>query len=365
MYKLVISTLFGLLLFSNTAMALCSSYPYTLTNGTTADATQVMADFSCAALTQGATLDNASFTSSASFLTPIALVRPDASHAASVNFKTAGANQWSIGMDPIAGVAGDLMFYNVATNSTQMILKGNGVSGIGTANPAGVFEVQKNQNATTEFYFTNNDSTNSSSRAAINLVGGSRTLQLVAIQSDHEYVNYTNGTNLYFDEGPNIRLEIQSGGNVGIGTASPSYLLTVNGTAYATGAAGALSDVRHKKNIVALPGGALNEVMRLRPVSFLWKEPRDEGMKGRQTGFIAQEVEQVLPSVVLTQSNTEKTKGLKYNELIAVLAKALQEEQVEIDSLKSEVRSQTASVSVLEQKVRYLTSERTVRTAQR
>ena len=48
MYKLALGITFGVLLFSNTAMATCSSYPYTLTNGTTADATQVMADLNCA-----------------------------------------------------------------------------------------------------------------------------------------------------------------------------------------------------------------------------------------------------------------------------------------------------------------------------
>lgn len=40
------------------AQAACSSYPNSLTNGTTADATQVMANFNCAALTSGATLVN-------------------------------------------------------------------------------------------------------------------------------------------------------------------------------------------------------------------------------------------------------------------------------------------------------------------
>jgi hypothetical protein len=57
------------------------------------------------------------------------------------------------------------------------------------------------------------------------------------------------------------KLTVTSGGNVGIGTTSPSYLLQVNGTAYATGAAGALSDIRHKKEIAPLKDGALADVM--------------------------------------------------------------------------------------------------------
>jgi hypothetical protein len=67
MYKLGIGIAFGLLLFNGTAMAACSSYPYILTNGQTADATQVMADFNCAALTSGATLNNVALTGSIIF----------------------------------------------------------------------------------------------------------------------------------------------------------------------------------------------------------------------------------------------------------------------------------------------------------
>ena len=41
---------------------ICSSYPYTLTNGQVADANQVMANFNCAALTSGSTLASPAFT---------------------------------------------------------------------------------------------------------------------------------------------------------------------------------------------------------------------------------------------------------------------------------------------------------------
>lgn len=53
MLKIVLVACAGLLLLCGEAMATCSSYPYNLTNGTTADATQVMANFNCAALTDG------------------------------------------------------------------------------------------------------------------------------------------------------------------------------------------------------------------------------------------------------------------------------------------------------------------------
>lgn len=135
-----------------------------------------------------------------------------------------------------------------------------------------------------------------------------------------------------------------SGGNVTIGTTNAQYTLTVNGTAYASGAAGALSDIRHKKNVQSLPDGALTIVEKLRPVTYEWKDPKDSGMKGTEMGFIAQEVEKVMPSMVLTQDDKEKTKGLKYNEFSALIAKAVQELKHIVDGVIADVKKLAARV---------------------
>lgn len=50
------------LALSTPAAALCTSYPNTLTNGTTADGGQVMANFNCAALTSGSTINGLTLT---------------------------------------------------------------------------------------------------------------------------------------------------------------------------------------------------------------------------------------------------------------------------------------------------------------
>ena len=71
-------------------------------------------------------------------------------------------------------------------------------------------------------------------------------------------------------------------------------------------------------------------------------------MKGLQIGFIAQEVEKVLPEVVLTEPNEEKTKGLKYNEIIPVLTKAIQELKAEKDA---ELASKNAEIKELQQQI--------------
>ena len=125
------------------------------------------------------------------------------------------------------------------------------------------------------------------------------------------------------------------GGNFAINTDTASYKLHVNGTAYATGAAGALSDLRHKKNIVSTLKG-INELMRLNPVEFEWNEDKvtDSGMSGVHLGFIAQEIMEILPNTVLIQPNSENTLGLKYNEFIPLLVKSFQELKIENDNLK-------------------------------
>jgi endosialidase-like protein len=295
MLKLIIGIGFGVLLFSSSAMALCTSYPNTLTNGTTADATQVMANFNCAALTSGATLSGVSLTGTTSLPGP-------------------------------------------------GIITSGGTMGLGTSTPGAMLDVYGGEIKTR----TNDGPPWLGSGIALGVVGTNMPYVgfRVSDQSQRFQVNVaavnTSSERLTFSGdcggacGMTEYLSINKSGAIGIDKTAPAYTLDVNGTAYATGAAGALSDIRHKRDVATLRDGALEEVMRLRPVTFFWREPKDAGMQGQQFGFIAQEIEKVVPTVVLTQDNAEKTKGLKYNELIALLTKAMQEQQDQIKALKTE-----------------------------
>jgi hypothetical protein len=146
-------------------------------------------------------------------------------------------------------------------------------------------------------------------------------------------------------------------GNVGVATTSPSYTLQVNGSVAGTSAYVNTSDIRHKKNIQPLEVG-LKEVAQLRPVTFEWKgdtltnhsidgkailRPLDPAMQGKQMGFVAQDVEKILPSVIVTEANAEKTKGMKYSELIPVLVKSVQELKANNDKLRSDFDAYRAS----------------------
>lgn len=95
-----------------------------------------------------------------------------------------------------------------------------------------------------------------------------------------------------------------------------------------TGAYVALSDQRLKKDITDIDAG-LSEILNLRPVAYKMK---DDDTNAIHLGFIAQEAQTVIPSSVSEFSNG--ILGMDKGEIIAVLVKAIQEQQMQIDALK-------------------------------
>jgi hypothetical protein len=132
-------------------------------------------------------------------------------------------------------------------------------------------------------------------------------------------------------------LTVQGGGNVGIGTTSPGYTLTVAGNAWVTSGSWSGSDARWKKNVLTLStASSLDKILALNPVAYEWKTDEYPEMKfsnGTQLGFIAQDVENIIPEVVTTDS--EGYKGISYEKIIPVLTSAMQEQQREIEQLKT------------------------------
>ena len=153
-------------------------------------------------------------------------------------------------------------------------------------------------------------------------------------------------------------------GNVGIGTTSPGYTLTVSGTSWTTNNAWAGSDIRWKQNIVPLQS-SLDKVMQLKPVNFDWRAnefPDLHFSNGTQIGFIAQDVEKALPEVVTTDNNGYK--GISYERITPVLTGAIQElnsKDIDLNAkvtalekenagLKSENAGMLARIAALERK---------------
>jgi hypothetical protein len=127
-------------------------------------------------------------------------------------------------------------------------------------------------------------------------------------------------------------------GNVGIGTASPGvYKLYVNGCAGGTGAWNICSDLRFKRDIQDVTG-AIDKVMSLRGVSFLWRSDEYEDKNfdtGRHYGVVAQEIEEVLPEVVIEVADGEK--AVAYTEIVPVLIEAIKAQQQQISILEQRI----------------------------
>ena len=108
------------------------------------------------------------------------------------------------------------------------------------------------------------------------------------------------------------------------------------------------SDIRLKENITPLTEG-LNIINNLNPIKFNWKEGFDESEADKTLlGFVAQEVQEVLPEAVdgfgtgnVEINDTIIENPLRVNEkfIIPVLVKAIQEQQTIIDDLKARIET--------------------------
>jgi hypothetical protein len=119
------------------------------------------------------------------------------------------------------------------------------------------------------------------------------------------------------------------------GAGAFRFYVGLNGTIFATSTSiSAISDQSLKENIRDLETG-LTQVMALRPRRFDWKNGDGKDV----AGFIAQEVEPVLPDLVYDYKYTsdETKKSLKMGDILPTLVKAIQEQQQMIEELKAKV----------------------------
>ena len=124
------------------------------------------------------------------------------------------------------------------------------------------------------------------------------------------------------------RILIESGGAVTINNLAGSGSRAVN--ASATGVLSASSSILIKENVENINYG-LSDVLKLKPVIFNYID-KDKWGEGKELGFIAEDVMDIIPESTGTMNNSDIYFDLQ--KLIPVLTKAIQEQQALIKALE-------------------------------
>ena len=141
-------------------------------------------------------------------------------------------------------------------------------------------------------------------------------------------------------------------GNPNAPAAMGNWAFYGNGASFSTNSF-TISDARFKKNVQKLDNG-LTTIMKLAPKSYEYNQDQKdlELIAGTQHGFLAQDLEKVIPSAVVNtrtpggydNQKREKTAGgtefkaVNYNEITPYLVSAVQEQQAIIDQQAKELQ---------------------------
>ena len=92
--------------------------------------------------------------------------------------------------------------------------------------------------------------------------------------------------------------------------------------------------MREMKTNISNMENMLPSVLQMQGVKFDWKKDEDKGLN--HYGFIAEDVDKILPNLVSHDSDG-KAQGIQYTKMTAVLLEAIKEQQVQIEELKSKI----------------------------
>ena len=209
------------------------------------------------------------------------------SHQALATFTT-GSQNMSIGLD----TDNDFIFHSGTAGSERMCITSSGTLLVSTTTASGL--------------------SNGTSNYGHSFGGGQ---QVNATNNDTNLIlNMSNGSS-------NAHVLFRSdGGNTGS--------ITTNGSAVAFNTG---SDYRLKENVLPLKDG-LDRLNKLNPVQFDWKKSQKT-----DEGFIAHEVQEIVPYVVKGEKDGEEIQTMDYGKLTPLLVKAIQEQQTQIEALQSEI----------------------------
>jgi hypothetical protein len=280
---------------------------------------------------------------------------------------SSSASAWML-LNPAPGVAGGVTSITGGTGITASSPSGavtlinagvitvNGSAGTVVVTPASISAMalsgSNSVSATNTFSgsntFTQTIASTSNIAYQTSYGGNSAFLSATSVQvgANNTGMVYT-GTQLAFEFGGAVGFAIDSSAN---GYVTNNFTVQY-GTGYKPGGGSwaVYSDARLKDNIAPLTG-ALNKLLELNPVSYSWNYKNNEPT----VGFIAQEVQKVLPNSVVTAFPLEEQKpfitdnevlGIGWqNDMTAYLVGAIKE-------LNTLVQTQAAQIAALNKKV--------------
>jgi len=242
--------------------------------------------------------------------------------------------------------AGGINFYNSSGTETVKLsgyneasyINTGGYIGIGTTSPG--YPLTVSNSGSLKLQLTGSSSQNGMGFDA-------------AAGGDWFYLySYASGFGIYDNTASAQRLTILNNGTIGVGTLSPrgGSTLDVNGKLYVgTFAASTTTTVCQSSNVLSTCTSArrfkekirpselgLKEVLAMKPVTFDFKDHKDNWEK-HDFGFVAEDMADVNPLFV-TYDDKGEINGVRYMQLTAVNARAIQEMQAEIDDLKRTIK---------------------------
>ncbi len=145
---------------------------------------------------------------------------------------------------------------------------------------------------------------------------------VVSIEAGRMFLNKQNDWNLESDgTGEHIRFKTS-------GTQKGSITSNGTGTTYNT-----TSDRRLKDNIQPI-ADATDKLMDMKPVTHTWIDNPDEP---QVHGFIAQEMQEVVPEAVSGDAESDEMMSMDYGRITPVIVAALQDALNEIKELKTRI----------------------------
>ncbi len=282
-----------------------------------------------------------------------------------IHIGNTGARHFNLGLDTSADsfkIGTSPTTATAVTTGTLMTIQATGEVGIGTATPAEKLHVSGPAGLTT-VRIANTSGTGSTSNVALDF------FRNTAVNTDWRIYNI--GPNLTIgnsaDDLATVNDLYQFQGTrfmpMNDGTQSLGQAANRWNTVFATNGTINTSDRREKKEIQPLTYG-LNQLMQLKPVTFRWNNNQVDN-NSKHLGFIAQDLQEVIPEVVVDSQwvgEDGSTKswqkapllGVNYAEVIPVLVKSIQEQQAIIEKQNKELEQQKALLESVLQRLEQL-----------